>query len=91
MAPIRWGIASAGKISNDFCAALSSLPKSDHTVVSVAARNETSAKEFSKLFDIPKYYGGYEKLAADLDVGTLVSRSQPSVDEILNCKLLRHS
>lgn len=69
MAPLRWGIASAGKISNDFCAALSSLSKEDHAVVAVAARNESSAKEFANIFGIPKHYGGYEKLAADTDVG----------------------
>lgn len=69
MAPLRWGIASAGKISNDFCAALTTLPASDHAVVAVAARNEASAKEFADIFGIPKYYGGYEKLAADADVG----------------------
>lgn len=69
MAPLRWGIASAGKISNDFCAALSTLPLEDHKVVAVAARSESSAKEFAELFKIPKYYEGYEKLAADPDVG----------------------
>lgn len=66
---LRWGIASAGKISNDFCAALSTLSKDDHEVVAVAARSEVSAKEFADSFSISKYYGGYEKLAADADVG----------------------
>lgn len=69
MAPLRWGIASAGNISADFCVALTTLSKADHKVVAVAARGEASAKEFAELFDIPKYYGGYEKLAADSDVG----------------------
>jgi dihydrodiol dehydrogenase / D-xylose 1-dehydrogenase (NADP) len=70
MAPLRWGIASAGKISNDFCAALSTLPEDDHKVVAVAARNVSSAKEFADTFGIAKFYGGYELLAADPDVGT---------------------
>jgi dihydrodiol dehydrogenase / D-xylose 1-dehydrogenase (NADP) len=69
MAPLRWGIASAGKISNDFCAALTSLPVEDHQIVSVAARSEQSAKEFANIFHIPKYYAGYEKLASDNEVG----------------------
>lgn len=70
MAPLRWGIAGAGLISNDFCAALSSLPSEDHKIVAVAARTEESAKKFAETFKIPKFYGGYEKLAADKDVGT---------------------
>lgn len=76
MAPLRWGIAAAGKISNDFAAALTTLPKADHTVVAVAARNEANAKEFAELFLIPKHYAGYEKLAADSDVG-MYSPSPP--------------
>jgi len=68
MAPLRWGIASAGKISNDFCLALSTLSKDDHEVVAVAARSEAGAKEFADSFGIAKHYGGYEKLAADADV-----------------------
>lgn len=69
MAPLRWGIASAGKISNDFCVALTTLPAEHHKVVAVAARSEESAKEFAERFNISSYYGGYEKLAADPDVG----------------------
>lgn len=68
-ATLRWGIASAGKISNDFCVALSTLPAEHHKVVAVAARGEASAKEFAELFKIPTFYGGYEKLAADPNVG----------------------
>lgn len=71
MSSLRWGIASAGNISNDFCAALTTLSPNDHKVVAVAARSEERAKNFAKRFSIPKYYGGYEKLAADPDVGML--------------------
>lgn len=84
MAPLRWGIASTGKISNDFCAALTTLPEEHHQVVAVAARSEASAKDFADKFNIPKYYGGYELLAADSNVGR-------STDEILNWKLLRRN
>jgi dihydrodiol dehydrogenase / D-xylose 1-dehydrogenase (NADP) len=69
MSPLRWGIASAGKISNDFCLALTTLSADDHEVVAVAARSESSAKEFAASFGIPKFYGGYDKLAADPNVG----------------------
>lgn len=83
--PLRWGIASAGKISNDFCAALSTLPAEHHQVVAVAARSEDAAKEFAERFNIAKYYGGYDKLAADDDVGMWAFHT----NEILNYKVLR--
>lgn len=82
MAPLRWGIASAGKISNDFCAALTTLSTDDHKVVAVAARGESTAKEFAELFGIPKFYGGYEKLAADTNVGMLSAASNMFFSDI---------
>lgn len=69
MAPLRWGIASAGRISNDFCAALSSHSTEQHQIVAVAARSLASAQDFALKFNIPKFYDGYEKLAADAEVG----------------------
>lgn len=71
MAPLRWGIASAGRISNDFCAALTTLPSADHQIVAVAARSAENAKKFAEIFEIPKFYDGYQKLANDNDVGEL--------------------
>ncbi|XP_063699248.1 trans-1,2-dihydrobenzene-1,2-diol dehydrogenase-like [Culicoides brevitarsis] len=68
MSPLRWGIASAGKISHDFCCALSTLPADDHSVVAVAARSLASAQDFAKLHNIPTAYEGYEKLARDPNV-----------------------
>ncbi|XP_018320315.1 trans-1,2-dihydrobenzene-1,2-diol dehydrogenase [Agrilus planipennis] len=65
---LRWGIASAGKISNDFVAATKSLPSSEHQVVAVAARSLKSAQEFAKKLDIPKAYEGYRSLGEDKDV-----------------------
>lgn len=69
MAPLRWGIASAGRISNDFCAALSSHPVEQHQIVAVAARSLSSAQAFAQKFNISKCYDAYEKLAADAEVG----------------------
>ncbi|KAG5667480.1 hypothetical protein PVAND_015460 [Polypedilum vanderplanki] len=68
MAPLRWGIASAGKISNDFCAALSTYSQDDHQVVAVAARSLEDAKEFAETFNIPRTHEGYQKLAQDPEV-----------------------
>lgn len=69
MAPLRWGIAGAGRISNDFCAALSTLSSDEHQVVAVAARSKESAKNFAETFQIPKFYEGYDGLASDKDIG----------------------
>ncbi|KAL7012787.1 hypothetical protein ACKWTF_015048 [Chironomus riparius] len=68
MAPLRWGIASAGRISNDFCAALSALPAENHKIVAVAARNLADAKSFAEKFEISKFYEGYESLAKDDEI-----------------------
>lgn len=38
---LRWGIASAGLIANDFVTALKGLPKEEHQVVAVAARSSS--------------------------------------------------
>eukprot|EP00099_Drosophila_melanogaster_P004068 NP_001188684.1 uncharacterized protein Dmel_CG3609, isoform B [Drosophila melanogaster] len=65
---IRWGIASAGKISEDFVIALSTLPSSDHKVQAVAARALDRAQEFATKHGIPKALGSYEELAKSTDV-----------------------
>ncbi|KAH8413379.1 hypothetical protein KR009_010477 [Drosophila setifemur] len=65
---IRWGIASAGKISEDFVIALSTLPATDHKVQAVAARSLDRAQEFAKKHEIPTALGSYDELAKDKDV-----------------------
>ena len=54
----KWGIVSAGMISHDFVNALSTLDKSEHVVVAVAARALDAAEKFAKKFGIPKAYAG---------------------------------
>ncbi|XP_077563923.1 trans-1,2-dihydrobenzene-1,2-diol dehydrogenase-like [Haemaphysalis longicornis] len=68
MAQTRWGIVAAGRISNDFVAALSTLPREEHEVVAVAGRNFENAKKFAKLHGISKVYPTYEELARDPEV-----------------------
>nr|KAF6268594.1 dihydrodiol dehydrogenase [Myotis myotis] len=65
---LRWGIVSAGLICSDFTTVLRALPRSEHQVVAVAARDLSRAKEFARKHDIPKAYGSYEELAKDPDV-----------------------
>jgi dihydrodiol dehydrogenase / D-xylose 1-dehydrogenase (NADP) len=67
-APTRWGVISAGQISNDWVAAVSTLPKEEHVVIAVAARNVESATAFAKEHDIPKVHKSYEDLYKDPEV-----------------------
>ncbi|KAG8184944.1 hypothetical protein JTE90_011076 [Oedothorax gibbosus] len=64
----KWGIIGAGKISNDFVAAVKSLQDQEHEFVAVAARNLSSAQLFASTHGIPKVYGSYEELAHDSNV-----------------------
>lgn len=66
---LRWGIASAGKISHDFVTAMATLPASDHKVMAVAAMDLTRAKQFAALHKIPDALLGYEDLAKHPKVG----------------------
>lgn len=65
----RWGIASAGKISHDFVTALATLPKEEHEVIGVAARNLSRAQAFATLHDIKNAYDSYAALAKNKDIG----------------------
>lgn len=64
----KWGIVSAGKISNDFTLCLRALPQTEHQVVSIAARSLDSAKAFAEKHAIPKAYGSYRELSKDPNV-----------------------
>lgn len=64
----RWGIVSAGLISNDFVNALKALPQGEHRLVAVAARSLDSAKSFASRNGVEKAYGSYAELAQDPDV-----------------------
>lgn len=64
----RWGIASAGLISQDFTNAISCLPKDQHKVVAVAARTQAAAETFRQKFGLARAYEGYEGLAGDSEV-----------------------
>lgn len=63
---LKWGIASAGKISHDFVTALGTTQ--NHQVVAVAARDLCRSKEFATLHEIDKFYGSYNDLANDPNV-----------------------
>lgn len=66
---IRWGIIGTSNISHDFVVAMNTLPRSEHSITSVASRNMARSEEFAKHFDIPKAYDSYVAIANDTDVG----------------------
>lgn len=67
---LRWGIVSAGKISNDFVNAFNSYPeKGDQEIVGIAARDKNRAAEFAKLHSIAKVFDNYQALASSSDIG----------------------
>ncbi|KAK8400698.1 hypothetical protein O3P69_002475 [Scylla paramamosain] len=64
----RWGVISAGRISNDFVSAMQVLPKEEHQVAAVAARSLQDAKNFATKYGIEKAYGSYSEVAKDPNV-----------------------
>nr|CAI5868715.1 unnamed protein product [Callosobruchus analis] len=84
---LRWGIAGAGRISHDFVTAVQSAYPKDHKVVAVAARSEDGATVFAKEHQIPKAYGGYEKLAMDHDVD-IVYVGNLNTQHFSTCKMM---
>ncbi|XP_028167076.1 trans-1,2-dihydrobenzene-1,2-diol dehydrogenase-like isoform X3 [Ostrinia furnacalis] len=61
---LRWGIVSAGKITNDFANAFNTFPDvGDQVLAAIAARDWSRAKEFATLHKIPKVFDSYEDMA----------------------------
>lgn len=87
MAPTKWGIVAAGRISNDFVVALSTLPREDHQVVAVAGRNFENAKKFGERHGISKVYATYEELARDPDVEKHPSAQRTEVSRCATSRL----
>lgn len=87
--PLKWGIASAGRVVHDFVNAMKILSEDDHHVIAVGARDLSRAEDFAKRFDIPKIYGSYEELPKDPDVeivyiGVINSRHQEMAQLMLD-------
>lgn len=70
---LRWGIVSAGKISNEFTKAIQ-FHEEENQVIAVAARDLNRAEEFAKTYNIPKAYGNYDDLARDKEIGLYLTK-----------------
>jgi len=63
---VNWGILATGWIADKFANALSVVPNAK--LYAVGSRNPEQARKFAKQFNIPKFYGTYEELAADPEI-----------------------
>jgi len=66
--PLRWGIASTGKISHDFTSCLHYLRTKRSVpldVVAVAARSRSASEGFAREFGLPRAHEGYAALLGD--------------------------
>jgi predicted dehydrogenase len=67
--PIRWGIASTGKISTAMAEALATIDGAE--IVAVGSRTQSAADEFAVTHAIPHAHGTYAALWADADVDVI--------------------
>ncbi|GAB1863402.1 Trans-1,2-dihydrobenzene-1,2-diol dehydrogenase [Camponotus japonicus] len=65
---LRWGIAGVKRVSHIFVSALRILPANEHKLIAVAAQEILLAQSFADMYNIPKIYDDYEKLASDADI-----------------------
>lgn len=82
---INWGILSTGEIASRMAKALEFVD--DANLLAVASRSIEKAHEFSKKFNVPKYYQSYDELVQDPDVD-LVYIGTPNIchyENILLC------
>lgn len=69
---LRWGIITAGKISQDFANAFCTYNDiGDQVIIGVAARNKDKAAEFAASYGIEKVFDSYQALAESKDIGKL--------------------
>ena len=77
MKKIRWGIAGPGRIAHKFAEAIKNVECAE--LVAVASRFEEEAREFSKEFDVPNVFVGYEDMAAFDGVDAVYVSTPPHV------------
>lgn len=69
---LNWGIAAAGRITQDFVTALDTIEGSGrHAVVAVADVEGERAQEFAQRNQIPRHYDGFDALAQDREVNVV--------------------
>ncbi|KAK2704719.1 trans-1,2-dihydrobenzene-1,2-diol dehydrogenase-like [Artemia franciscana] len=87
---LRWGIISAGKISQDFCAALQLLSKEDHEIIAIAARNLDDAKSLGLQYSVKYCYSDYKEVAQNPEVDAVYIGSINTTHYELARMMLEH-
>jgi len=88
--PLRWGILGSGKISHDFCVALSTLPQTDHKVIYTSSKDLAKAKDFAAKFDIANFTDNYEELVKHSDVDVIYIGTLNPTHKDLSILALNH-
>src|SRR5438045_9445596 len=63
---VRWGLISTARINQRVIPEIRQAARSE--LVAVASRDQAQAEAYANTWQIPKAYGGYEKLLADPDI-----------------------
>ena len=71
MKHINFGIIGTGRIAAKFCQAFKSDLVQDGSVLAVASRDLSRAKEAAKAYGISRAYGSYEELLGDRDIAVV--------------------
>ncbi|XP_046367715.2 trans-1,2-dihydrobenzene-1,2-diol dehydrogenase-like isoform X1 [Haliotis rufescens] len=64
----RWGFCGAGRICEDFCATMVTLPREEHKLMAIADTFNDNAELYAQKFNIEKVYESYEDMADDPDI-----------------------
>lgn len=70
MKKINWGILSTGTIAKKFATTISEL-KGGGTVLAIASRNQETANQFAKDYNVPRAYSSYMDLVGDPDIDVI--------------------
>lgn len=81
----RWGIIGCGRISNDFCNALTGYNRAK--IVACAARKLESARKFAKKYDIDRAYSSYDEIVKDGNIDIMyIGTIHPShYNNVISC------
>jgi len=70
MTTINWGIISTGTIAKKFATTISQLTDCGN-ILAIASRNQETANEFSKNYNVPRAYCSYMDLVCDPDIDVI--------------------
>ncbi len=86
--PLQWGIMATGYIARKFAEGLRHVQGA--SLHAVGSRSEASAREFAKLYNVPRFYNSYEDLVKDNEVDIIYVATPHSLHKA-NCLLALES